>query len=194
MKSKVCVLLAILVLVLVSIACGSSDSDVVVNPPNEDGDIEQSQPEPTEVPEVGTSRSNPAPVGSEVIVDDMAFTVVSTIRPADDIIKAGNPFNTEPESDQEYILVELQVNCEKADDDKCVISTFLNISLIGSSGVEVNPELFTTGVEGLLESVEFYGGATVSGTIPFIINQSETDLVLVYEPLLFGDTVYMAVP
>jgi hypothetical protein len=193
MKSKVYIFLAILVLVLASISCGSSDDGVVVNPPS-DNEPEQSQPEQTDPPKVGTSRSNPAPVGSEVVVDDMAFTVLDTIRPADDIIKSGNQFNTEPESDQEYILVKLEVGCEKSVDEKCIISSFWNISLIGSSGVASDPELLTSGVEGLLESEEFYGGASVSGMIPFIINKTETDLVLIYEPLLFGDTIYLAVP
>ena len=79
-------------------------------------------------------------------------------------------------------------------DDQCNISSYWNISLIGSSGIAYDPEWLVTGVEGLLESVKFYGDATVSGYIPFIIKQSDTNLVLVYEPLLFGDTVYLAVP
>jgi hypothetical protein len=192
MKSKVYVLLALLFLLLASLACGSSDSDVVVNAPNEEE--APPQQEPTDLPEVGTSRSNPAPVGSEVTTDDMAFKILSVIRPADDIIEAGNMFNTEAESDQEYVLLELQITCKKSVDDQCIISSFWNVSLVGSSGIGYDPELFVTGVDGLLESIEFYGDATVSGYIPFIIKQSDTDLILVYEPLLFGDTVYLAVP
>lgn len=192
MKSKVYVFLVILVLLLASIACGSSDSDVVVNAPDEEE--APLQQEPTDLPEVGTSRSNPAPEGSEVVTDDMAFKILSVIRPADDIIEAGNMFNTEPESDQEYVLLELQITCMKSVDDQCSISSFWNIALIGSSGIEYDPEWVVSGVEGLLESIDFYGDATVSGYIPFIIKQSDTDLILVYEPLLFGDTVYLAVP
>ena len=193
MKNKVYVFLAILALVFASLACGSSDSSVVVNPPSEEEES-ISQQEPTKQPEVGTARSNPAPVGSEVIVDDMAIEILDVIRPANDIIKAGNMFNTEPESDQEYVLVELQVTCKKSVDDQCSISSFWNISLIGSSGIAYDPEWLVSGVEGLLESIDFYGDATVSGYIPFIIKQSDTNLVLVYEPMLFGDTVYLAVP
>ncbi len=192
MKSKVYVFLAILGLILTSIACGSSENSVVVNQSSEEE--APSQQEPTDLPDVGTTRSNPAPVGSEVIVDDLALKIISITRPADDIIKAGNMFNTEPESDQEYVLIELQITCKKSMDDQCNISSYWNISLIGSSGIAYDPEWLVTGVEGLLESVEFYGDATVSGYIPFIIKQSDTNLVLVYEPLLFGDTVYLAVP
>ena len=192
MKSKVYILLALLFLLLASLACGSSDSDVVVNAPDEEE--APPQQEPTDLPEVGTSRSNPAPVGSEVTTDDMAFKILSVIRPADDIIEAGNMFNTEAESDQEYVLLELQITCKKSVDDQCIISSFWNMSLVGSSGIGYDPELFVTGVDGLLESIEFYGDATVSGYIPFIIKQSDTDLILVYEPMLFGDTVYLAVP
>ena len=192
MKSKVYVFLAILGLILASIACGTSDSDVIVNPSGEEE--APSQQEPTDLPEIGTARSNPAPAGSEVIVDDMALKILGVVRPADDIIEAGNMFNTEAESDQEYVLIELHVTCKKSIDDQCSISSYWNISLIGSSGIEYDPEWFVTGVEGLLESIDFYGDAVVSGYIPFIIKQSDTNLILVYEPILFGDTVYLAVP
>ena len=111
MKSKVYVFLAILGLILTSIACGSSENSVVVNQSSEEE--APSQQEPTDLPDVGTTRSNPAPVGSEVIVDDLALKIISITRPADDIIKAGNMFNTEPESDQEYVLIELQITCKK---------------------------------------------------------------------------------
>ena len=170
--------------------------------PSEEGDVAKVEPEGDVAPsvenndekEVGTARSNPAPVGSEVIADDMAFVVTGAIRPATDIIMDGNMFNTEPEQGQEYILVDLGVTCMKSIDESCSISPFWNISLIGSEGVKYDAESFVTGVDGLLESTEFYGEATVSGYLPFIVNEGETNLILVYEPIIFGDTFYLEVP
>jgi predicted small lipoprotein YifL len=194
MKKKFLFVFTLLVLMFSVVACGSS-GDVVVNPPDEGEptDVEvPTQEEATEAPKLGTARSNPAPVGSEVIVDDMAFKILGATRPADEIIMAGNPFNTAPEEGEEYVLVELQATCQKSLDEQCSLNLF-NISLIGSSGVTHNSEIMVAGVDGLLESTEFYGGATVSGTLPFIIGQDETDLILVYEPFL-GDAFYLEIP
>lgn len=53
-------------------------------------------------------------------------------------------------------------------------------------------EWFVAGVDGLFNGGEFYGDATLSGNIPFIISIDETDLLLVYEQFL-GDTFYLAI-
>jgi predicted small lipoprotein YifL len=195
MKKKFLFVFTLLVLMFSVVACGSS-GDVVVNPPDEGEPIDvevPTQEEATEAPKLGTARSNPAPVGSEVIVDDMAFKILGATRPADEIIMAGNQFNSAPEEGEEYVLVELQATCQKSSDDKCSLNPMFNISLIGSSGVMHDLEIVVSGVDGLLESTEFYGGATVSGTLPFIIGQDETDLILVYEPFL-GDAFYLEIP
>ena len=192
MKSKFYVGLAIFVLVLSSLACGSSDDGVEVNPGSGEG--EAAEPAETSAPEVGTARSNPAPAGSQVVTDDMAFEITGYTRPADDIVMAGNPYNTAPEGDQEYIFVDVQISCQKTVDEKCTIYPTSSFSLIGSSGVVYDPEIVLAGVEGLFEilETEFYGGSTVSGSLAFIVGQSDTNLVLIYDPLL-GDTFYLAV-
>jgi hypothetical protein len=196
-KAKVYLMLVIVVLVLAALACGSSDEGAVVNPPSEDGDgdvAEQPAVEATETKPVGSARSNPAPVGSEVVADDMAFKVLSIIRPADDIVLDEDNFNIDPEPGQEYLLVELEITCQESSDEQCNLSSFWNLSVLGSAGVSHDMELMVTGVEGLLPSVEFYGGSTVSGYVPFIVGQDETDLLLVYEPMFLGDTFYLALP
>ena len=198
MKEKFFLIVTVIVLILASLACGSSNSGVSVNPPNDNAAEVEEQPaaesEATEAKPVGSARSNPAPMGSEVVADDRAFKVLSIIRPADDIVIEGNPFNTKPESGQEYLFVELQITCQKSIDEKCSLSSFWNFSVIGSSGVSKDAEWVLAGVEGLLESIDFYGDTTVSGYLPFIVRQDEIDLVFVYEPLLFGDTFYLALP
>jgi hypothetical protein len=49
------------------------------------------------------------------------------------------------------------------------------------------------GVAGLLEDSEFFGGATVTGGMIFEVAQSETDLILIYEPFLSTSEAYLAV-
>jgi hypothetical protein len=196
----------IFVILIVTLACGSN-SNIVVNEPNNSGEdnnnasnndnseneSEESSDDSTEVQvSVGTSRSNPASEGSKVTTDGMEFVIVSSIRPANDIVMEGNTYNTEPEDGQEYIFIELQVKCIESSDEQCSVNLY-NLKLVGSAGVERDAEWFITGVENLLEDTDFYGGTTIRGFIPFIVNQDEVDLILVYEPL-FEDTFYLAVP
>jgi hypothetical protein len=207
MNSSKKVLGAVFILALAMIACGTQ-SDVIVNPPDsaeKEEEIVKSQEEVETQPEestaatatatkaVGTARSNPAPVGSEVIADDMSFVVLSTIRPATEIIEMAYVYNEDPESDEEYILVEMQITCLKSSDATCTFNPLINAKVIGSLGVEYDMKWVVVGVEDLLDYTEFYGGATLTGSLPFIISQEETDLILVYEPL-FGSRFYLEIP
>jgi len=182
---------ALLVLLLVSLACGSSSNGVSVEEPSESDSDNVSEPEEAPTKEVGTARSNPAPVGSVITADNMQFKILGLTRPADEIIKSGNMFNTEPEEGEEYILIELQIECMKDVDDTCNIfeSSF---KLIGDEGVTYDAEWFISGVDGLLESEEFYGGGVVTGSLPFMIKETDSDLIFLYEPF-FGDKFYMSV-
>ncbi|MEN6480963.1 MAG: DUF4352 domain-containing protein, partial [Anaerolineaceae bacterium] len=207
-------LVLLLVIFIVSISGGNDEDTVtVVDPvaatiaalntqnaapakeatPFVDTNSENNQIESTSTTQVGTVRSNPAPVGSEVIVDDMAFLILNTIRPANDIVKAGTEFNTTPEEGQEYVFIEIQVTCKKTSDEKCSFNPSFSTKLLGSKGIEYDPDIFVVGVDKILESSEFYGDAVISGYIPFIISKDEANLILVYDPFL-GDKFYLQIP
>ena len=66
-------------------------------------------------------------------------------------------FNIESEEGEEYILVELHIECVKSSDDKCSISQ-CNFKMIGNAGVQYDAEWFVSGVSGLLGSDDFFGG------------------------------------
>jgi len=205
-----------LLMALVALACGSSSSVVVSTPiaeaeqqnaqsqeeSEETGQVE-SEPtqrptlKPTEAPTItptkeaplGTRRDNPAPVGSEILTDNMSFMVIGVIRPADDIVKAGNMFNDAPDEGMEYMFVEISITCTKSDVDKCSFSTF-DFKALGSKGILYDAEWFLAGIEKELESTEFYGGATVTGYVPFMVGIGEENILLVYEPFL-SDSFYL---
>jgi len=188
-----------------SLACGSSPSSPVVNSPTNISENESTTSEPeviatteikptntVEQEPIGTSRSNPAPVGSEISSDDMLFSVTEIIRPADEIVSNGNMFNSTPEPGKEYIFIKLLISCQKSPDDKCSIypSSF---KLINSSGNIVESEFFLSGVTGLLENNDLFGGASVEGYLSFIVEQQEANPILMYEPLIFGDEFYLKI-
>ena len=189
-KRAMLVMLPVLALLLATLACGG-DSTPEVKAPSGGETPAAAEPEETIAP-VGSSRSNPAPPGSEVTLDDMTFTVGEVVRPADGIVAAGNEFNSEPEAGNEFVMVMLTVRCEKGEDDSCSISSAWNLSLIGSAGVAHDAEWMVTGVDGQLESTEFFGGATVAGSLFFEVGQGETDLLLRYEELFGSGTAYLA--
>jgi predicted nucleic acid-binding Zn ribbon protein len=154
-------------------------------------------PAPTDIPTLppaGESRNNPVPAGTVVnIGGDMTLTIVNAIRPADSIVMNGNQFNTQPEANLEYVLVEVQVACNKSSNDKCYFAAS-EIKAVGADGNIHEAETFIAGVDGMIESGEFFGGATRTGKMFFIVPKDDKSVVLFYDPLLFGDTVYFAIP
>jgi hypothetical protein len=205
MKNKFSFISIIVGLMLTILGCGTSTSGVQVSTATPAGNksVEdavattmaglkpEETREPVEVPTevvleptiaaIGSARSNPAPVGSEVIADDMKFMVKSIVRPADQKVAEGNMFNATPEANKEYMFVEIQVTCTKTPDEKCTFSSY-DVKALGSSGVLLENEMFMAGVSGLIESKEFFGGATMSGFVPFIVDKGDSPL-LVYDPM-----------
>ncbi len=192
-RSSFFVLVAVLVLTSTVLACGSS---VQVNTPTSEsasggGETSGGASAPTEAMEqptatakaLGSARSAPAPVGSEVVVDEMAISVQDVVNPADDIIAKGNSFNSDAEAGNHYIFADLSVTCEKTSDESCNLSGY-EFSVINSSGVTHDPEIFVAGVDGMFEGGEFYGGATKTGYLTFIVPDDDTGLIMKYSAIL----------
>jgi hypothetical protein len=149
-------------------------------------------PEP---PPVGTSRTNPAPLGYGLDVGDVTLAVQQTMRPANETIAAAEDFfYISPEPSSEYIMVWVSFTCNATGDETCIVTPF-DFGLAGSSGIVHEPELFITEVPDLFEGGEVYGGVTLEGWLPFQVAQGETDLVLVFETWqVFGPAkVFLAV-
>ena len=195
MKSRsIKLVFAVLAIAVVTSACGSGSGVEGVSPADGQEGADSGQPveAATAASEaVDTSSSNPAPAGSEVVIDDMAFVILSSTRPATDIVMAGDQFNTEPEEGQEYVFVELQVTCRLPGDERCDFS-MRGFSFLGSYGITRYLEIFLEGVDGLLKVEDLSGGQSLSGIIPFIVPTDERDLMLVNETF-FGDTYYLAI-
>jgi len=161
----------------------SADSDT--------GEEESSSDAATSSPEEGLSIDNPAPVGFEVVADNKAFTVTGATRPADELVAEANQFNELPEAGEEYLLVEFQMTCTKSADEQCSFSPF-NM-LVWGSLEERHNRVFVAGIENEHGSVDFNGGETISGVMPFLVGQDETDLKLIYQPFS-GGAYFFTVP
>ena len=183
-KSKLLVWL--IVLAATAWACGQGTGGAVIQTP----DLNQPKNAPTEPPP-GSSRSSPAPPGSVVLADDFEFEVLGNTRPATEIVANAHPWNRKVESGDEYIFVEMRITCTKAQDEKCALF-LVNLKLVGSSGVERDVIWGIANVDDIIEQTDLYGGSTVVKQVPFIIDQGESDLILVYQPP-FGDKFYLSI-
>ena len=192
------VFLAFVVVGIATLACGGSSPQVSTPAPV--GAVQPTLPpaqEPTSPPPtptvapLGSTRSNPAPVGSEVRIDDYLIVVTEVVSPADDIVQQGNMFNTAAEQGKHYIFANTSVSCTLPADQSCTLSTF-EFKVIDSAGIAHDSEFLLAGVTGLLEDGEFYGGATKSGYLPFIVPNDDAGLILHYEALIFGGEAFIA--
>ena len=186
MKRRMVFIIFSSILLIFIIACGCGP-EVKVNTPS--GEIIQSTY--TSAP-LGTSRDNPAPFGSEVESDFMKFVILGSTRPADDIVLSADMFNIKPEKGQEYLFIQVQITCTKSSDQDCSLS-LSELKAVGSLGIEYDVQWLITGVDGLLEGTDFYGGTTISGNLPFIIQSTDTNILFKYEPF-FGQSFYMSIP
>lgn len=176
-----------LILICSGLACGSvSDKPVVLSTPKEGNNNEILQPSVT--PELGTSRFNPAPYGSEVLSDNLIISITELIRPADQLVLDGNIYNSTPEDGKEYSFIKLRIVCNRAPDQKCSFTSF-DFKLVDTAGNVEENEMFTMGVENILEGGELFGGASEEGYLIFIVDKAELHPVLMYEPFI-GESVY----
>jgi hypothetical protein len=168
-------------LLLLIISCTCSGSTPVVNPPDQSGQQEQNQSTNPQKP-LGSARSNPAPIGYEVTIDNMVIVVKGVISPADDTVIQANMFNPTSEPNMVYIFVDISITCKKTTDEKCSILGF-EFSVIDSNGVS-HDIAFVAGVSSEFEGGEFYGGATKTGYFIYNVPKDDNKLILEYSSII----------
>jgi hypothetical protein len=174
--------IAIVALAVSGLACGRTTPVVVPAPP-------EAPAEPTEPP-LGASRFNPAPFGTAIQIDGMSLYVTDVVFPADTIVREGNLFNPTPEPASDYILVGVKATCNLPAESSCRLSG-LEFSLVDTAGIAHNPRLLIAGVPGKFEGGEFFGGATRSGYLIYVVNGDPGEYILKYQAL-FGGEAYLA--
>ena len=183
-KGRCIISITLLSLFLLIIACSGSTPEVKL--PDQSNTQAQGQSQPTNSSKpIGSARSNPAPMGSEVTVDEMAIKVTEVIAPADTTVENANMFNSTPDTNSQYIMVNLSVTCKKSSDDKCTLSSF-DYKVIDSSGVTHDNE-FVAGVSGEIEDGDFFGGAAKTGYLIYIVPKDDKGLLLLYSGFLSSE-------
>jgi hypothetical protein len=155
----------------------NSQSSPIIQPQNND---------------LGSSRENPIPLNTSKEIGDFSFIITRVVRPADDIVAAGNQFNTKPESTQEYLMIEGSASCLKPANEKCIfLST--DFKAVGNDGNVINLQFVVSGVPGQFDTGETFGGNTKSGRMFFLVPKGDDKVVIFHEDLLFGKPVYFSI-
>lgn len=144
--------------------------------------------EPT-LPAYG-ARDNPYPVGRYADLGDVGMAVQGVVRPATDKVIGFNMFNKKPGAESEYMQVTLELKCNKSAASKCLFSAG-DLKVVGSDGV-IFQNTSVAGDDKAIVFAEFFGGATSSGRVYFIVTKGDEGAVMFYDPI-FGDDVYFEV-
>jgi hypothetical protein len=134
------------------------------------------------------SRTNPYPAGSTQEIRDGRFRVNSIQEGMTDEVKAMNMFNTDPDTGQEWVLVDATFFCDLSADRVCN-TTAMQFELVGSAGKAYNTELMA--VLDRPFGGEVFGGGESTGVIGFIIDSDDSDFLLV---IVDGGRKFFAIP
>jgi len=121
--------------------------------------------------EVGKSRLNPVPFGSSLIYGDQRVTVLGSQQ----LTKIG--WYT-PDEGSIYLVVKVKVDF-LGDPSKSHYLSKSDFDVVGDSGYVYEYE-WLVDTDTPLNSGDYYGGATTSGDLVYTIEQTETNMVLIW--------------
>lgn len=126
----------------------------------------------------------PGHIGDGFVVGDMALYVTGMVRPAGAQVAAASEFRSLA-SDEEYLVVEISVNCRSTNTSCRVGETDFGVR--SASGNEYSAEFSTgfSGLNGLFQGGEIAPGQNMSGSVIFVIHKNDSGLVFFY-PRFFG--------
>jgi len=146
--------------------------------------------EPTEA--AGSSRENPAAIGSVISGADWEIVINSVTLGATDAVLAASPINSAPEAGYEYILVNVTETYTGADTGMPALNT---INYVTSDGVTIDGlDNIAIAPDALDSIAELYTDASATGNIVLAVpSATAADGVLVVTPGLLSDDVFVAV-
>lgn len=135
------------------------------------------------IPEEETSRHEPAPPETPVVVEFdffgdtfvAAVWVLDSIRGEDawQIVQAANPFNEPPPEGREYLLVLVAFFLEEAPEPDIAYDLGpLDFDLVSATGREYDHPIMVSGLDPDIRTT-LYEGASHAGLIPFIVDQGD---------------------
>lgn len=121
-----------------------------------------------------------------------SLRVTGLIRPANRVIYTSNPYNDRPDEGMEYVIVKVEVACDRNATGLCSVD-YTDFNLVGSLGQIYDQEWVVHDDE---LDVELLAGGIGRGDVVFVISQMEDALKLLYRPNMFDSRfiAFEAVP
>jgi hypothetical protein len=177
---KIKIAFALIALVIMACVCGGTAPTSSGSPNSSSG-----------TPAQGSTRDNPISMGTAADIGQyMSAIVINVTRPADSQVAKGNMFNSTPEANLEYMIVELQIKCTASANEKCspILTMF---KAVGADGI-VHETAYVAGIPNELDTNgELFGGSTVKGNLTYLVPKGDSSVVLFTEQI-FGKTIYMS--
>jgi len=142
----------------------------------------------TQEGELGSSPSNPIPLGSPATIEDVTLTIFKVIFPADEVAKQGSSLNPTPPGSAHYLLVRVAQTCGAPTPGSCHLGP---LRLLDSSGEVHFPNIDLTGVPCEIPLGEFPAGEAREVCLVFLAPEGDENLALRYESF-FGEEAYFA--
>lgn len=154
-------------------------------------DDEATEEAPAE--EAGTSRDNPAPIGSKISGDEWDVVVNSvTLGATDEVLAANSIVNDAPSEGSEYILINVTTTYTGADKS---MPAMVQIAYVTPEGNTIDGlQDIAIAPEALDQMSELYTDASATGNIVLSVpSATAAEGVLVVTPGMFADDVFVAV-
>ena len=137
-------------------------------------------PTPTPLP-IGYSQSAPAPAGSTVVTGDgIALTILSVTLDAADAVANENMFNDPPDAGKRFVMARVRAQNVGGDANAEIAVGGYDFEIV-VSGAKLDD---SCGVIPDEIRLDLFAGGMGEGNVCFEIPQSESDIVLLYEPAL----------
>lgn len=141
-----------------------------------------------------STRENPLPLGTEIKSHEWTVVVNSVTFGATDAVLAENMFNDPPQPGHEYVLINYSVTYTGSDPNG-QSPLFVSVNYVTADGVTIDgTETLVVAPQEIDRLTTLYNGGSVSGNIVLQVpSATAQDGVLVVEPGLIEDKVFVAV-
>jgi hypothetical protein len=129
----------------------------------------------------GDKRSNPVPFGQRKSFEFNGEAIAIEIIDYSD--NANEASETEPPDGQRYVVATVNFYCEGSSDDQCTPSLSY-FSGVGSNNVQFGVALDYTRFSYYPPAL--FGGGQTQFEVPFLVDEDETDIVLIMEYFMSG--------
>ena len=131
-------------------------------------------------PREGTTLDNPFSSGSNGAILDGNFKTLALYRNVDNVVHSMNMFNSDPDPGTEWVLARVQFQCTLPRTDTCRVSA-IDMRLSGKLGEIYDDEMFAV-IDNAFEG-EIVGGNQTSGLVGFIVEEQDSDFVLIVDEI-----------